>query len=82
MSSDPDRLCQKAGPSGYGIGLKDMDDVTITGNRFLDNRVGVYNDGSPRELNSTGIIQGNLFAYNDIAMEMQMCIRDRSTASR
>ena len=63
------------GPSGYGIGLKDMDDVTITGNRFLDNRVGVYNDGSPRELNSVGIIQGNLFAYNDIAIEMLPSVR-------
>jgi len=63
------------GPSGYGIGLKDMDDVTIAGNRFLDNRVGVYNDGSPRELNSVGIIQGNLFAYNDIAIEMLPSVR-------
>jgi nitrous oxidase accessory protein len=56
------------GPSGYGIGLKDMDDSVVTGNRFLDNRVGAFVDGSPRELNSTGIFRGNLFAYNDIAM--------------
>ena len=63
------------GPSGYGIGLKDMDDVTITGNRILDNRVGVYNDGSPREIDSTAIVNNNLFAYNDIAMEMLPSVR-------
>jgi nitrous oxidase accessory protein len=63
------------GPSGYGIGLKDMDDSIITGNRFLDNRVGAFVDGSPRELDSTGIIRGNLFAYNDIAIEMLPSVR-------
>lgn len=63
------------GPSGYGIGLKDMDDSIITGNRFLDNRVGAFVDGSPRELTSTGVIEDNLFAYNDIAMEMLPSVR-------
>lgn len=63
------------GPSGYGIGLKDMDDSIITGNRFLDNRVGAFVDGSPRELTSTGVIEENLFAYNDIAMEMLPSVR-------
>lgn len=63
------------GPSGYGLGLKDMDDSIITGNRFLDNRVGAFVDGSPRELTSTGVIEDNLFAYNDIAMEMLPSVR-------
>jgi nitrous oxidase accessory protein len=63
------------GPSGYGIGLKDMDDSVITGNRILDNRVGVFNDGSPREMDSIGIFENNLFAYNDIAMEMLPSVR-------
>jgi len=63
------------GPSGYGIGLKDMDDSVITGNRFLDNRVGAFIDGSPREMDSIGIIEGNLFAYNDIGMEMLPSVR-------
>ncbi|MCW5864636.1 MAG: nitrous oxide reductase family maturation protein NosD [Anaerolineae bacterium] len=63
------------GPSGYGIGLKDMDDVAITGNRILDNRVGIFNDSSPRELNSTAVVKGNLFAYNDSALEMLPSVR-------
>ena len=63
------------GPSGYGIGLKDMDDSVIVGNRFLDNRVGAYIDGSPRELDSIGIIEDNLFAYNDTGMELLPSVR-------
>jgi nitrous oxidase accessory protein len=68
-------LAFNRGPSGYGLGLKDMDDSIITGNRFLDNRVGAFVDGSPRELESTGVFEGNLFAYNDIAIEMLPSVR-------
>ncbi|WP_374686043.1 nitrous oxide reductase family maturation protein NosD [Promineifilum sp.] len=68
-------LAFNRGPSGYGLGLKDMDDSVITGNRFLDNRVGAFVDGSPREMDSTGIFRGNLFAYNDIALEMLPSVR-------
>ncbi len=63
------------GPSGYGLGLKDMDDTIITGNRILDNRVGAFVDGSPRELTSIGVLEGNLFGYNDIGMEMLPSVR-------
>ncbi len=75
MTMRDNLLAFNRGPSGYGIGLKDMDDSVIIGNRFLDNRVGAFIDGSPRELDSTGIIEGNLFAYNDIAMEMLPSVR-------
>jgi nitrous oxidase accessory protein len=68
-------LAFNRGPSGYGLGLKDMDDSVITGNRFLDNRVGAFVDGSPREMDSIGLIEGNLFAYNDIALEMLPSVR-------
>lgn len=63
------------GPSGYGIGLKDLDDVTITDNLFLDNRVGAYIDGSPREVDSIGLFSGNVFAYNDIGVELLPAVR-------
>jgi nitrous oxidase accessory protein len=68
-------LAFNRGPSGYGLGLKDMDDSIIIGNRFLDNRVGAFVDGSPREIDSIGLIEGNLFAYNDIALEMLPSVR-------
>ncbi len=63
------------GPSGYGIGLKDVDDAQIMENLFLNNRVGAYLDGSPREVDSVGLFSGNLFAYNDIGVEMLPAVR-------
>ncbi len=63
------------GPSGYGIGLKDMDDALIVDNLFLDNRVGAHLDTSPREVDSVGIFQGNVFGYNDIGIEMLPSVR-------
>lgn len=63
------------GPSGYGIGLKDMDDAVVIENMFLDNRVGAYLDGSPREVDSIGLFEGNVFAYNDIGVELLPAVR-------
>jgi nitrous oxidase accessory protein len=63
------------GPSGYGVGLKDMDDTVIVNNLFLDNRVGVHLDTSPREVGSIGEFSGNVFAYNDIGVEMMPSVR-------
>ena len=52
------------GPSGYGIGLKDIDGATATGNRFLGNRVGLYLDNSPSAAGVTQHFESNVFAYN------------------
>ena len=54
------------GPSGYGIGLKDVSGLTMTGNHLLANRVGVYFDNSPADRNAEHHITGNVFAYNEI----------------
>lgn len=54
------------GPSGYGIGLKDMDGVRMTGNHILSNRVGVYLDNSPATPGIAHEISDNLLAYNEI----------------
>lgn len=54
------------GPSGYGIGLKDMDGVTLTGNHIMSNRVGLYLDNSPSTPGIEHEISGNLFAYNGV----------------
>ena len=63
------------GPSGYGIGLKDMDDAVIEYNLFLDNRIGAHLDTTPREVDSVGQFNGNVFAYNDIGVEMLPSVR-------
>jgi nitrous oxidase accessory protein len=64
------------GPTGYGIGLKDMDDTILTENILLDNRVGVHLDTSPREIDSIGHFTGNVFAYNDIGVNMMPSVRN------
>lgn len=64
------------GPSGYGIGLKDVDDALIVDNLFLNNRTAVYLDGSPREVDSVGRFEGNVFGFNDIGVEMLPSVRN------
>ncbi|HSJ72309.1 MAG TPA: nitrous oxide reductase family maturation protein NosD [Acidimicrobiia bacterium] len=57
-----------SGPSGYGVGLKEIDDVVIEHNRLVANRVGIYLDNSPTSVESTGLIADNLIAYNRVGV--------------
>jgi nitrous oxidase accessory protein len=68
-------MASNRGPSGYGIGLKDIDDAVIQHNVFLDNRVGAYIDNSPREVDSLGEFTGNVFAYNTMGISMMPSVR-------
>ena len=61
-------LADNQGPSGYGLGLKDMDGVTAEGNRFVGNRVGLYLDNSPWSRDVYQHFTQNLFAYNQIGV--------------
>ncbi len=61
-------MLENRGPSGYGVGLKDVDDIVAEGNRFIANRVGVYVDNSPREAGATVRFAHNLLAYNDTGL--------------
>jgi len=61
-------MANNSGPSGYGLGLKDMDDVMVKDNRFIANRIGVYLDNSPWSSDAHGWVEGNLFAYNRTGM--------------
>lgn len=58
------------GPSGYGFGLKEINNGTFEGNRLVNNRVGVYTDSSPVRPDGRVTFTQNLFAYNDIALTM------------
>lgn len=61
-----DNLLQNSrGPSGHGLGLKEVDGFEVTGNVIFDNRIGVYNDNSPFSMNAHGIFRNNMIAYND-----------------
>jgi nitrous oxidase accessory protein len=68
-------MAENFGPSGYGLGLKDMDHVTAEGNRFVGNRVGMYFDNSPYEYNAKQYITNNLFAYNRTGVLLQPSVK-------
>lgn len=63
------------GPSGYGLGLKDMDDCVVGDNLFADNRVGAWVDNSPREPDSELTFRGNLIAGNDEGVALLPSVR-------
>lgn len=66
------------GPSGYGLGLKEVNDVQVEGNRFVNNRVGVYTDGSPIQPDAPVHFRRNLFAYNESGMLMLPNVKDNT----
>lgn len=63
-------LFDNHGPSGYGLALKDVDNVLAEGNRMVGNRVGLYVDGSPMSQNADVHMEHNLMAYNETGIEM------------
>ena len=73
-------IARNRGPSGFGVGLKDMDDAIVKDNLFLDNRIGAHLDNSPREINSIGRFEGNVFAYNDVGVNLMPSVRHNEFA--
>jgi len=63
------------GPSGYGIGLKDMDGVEASDNLFSRNRVGMYFDNSPWSVDVSQHFRRNAFVYNDIGLLFNPSVR-------
>ncbi len=62
------RMLSHRGASGYGIGLKDCDGIVLRGNALLANRVGLYIDNSPSSEGSSGIIESNMIAFNEVGL--------------
>jgi nitrous oxidase accessory protein len=52
-------IATNRGPSGYGIGLKDMDEGQITGNVLAGNKVGIFLE------QASAAFENNLLADND-----------------
>lgn len=73
-SRDPhvigNRIVNNHGPSGGGIGLKDVDGAVIEGNRLVNNQIALQIDTSPREPDIENYVLGNVFAYNHIGIGM------------
>ncbi len=52
------------GVSGYGLGIKNIDDIRVRDNRILDNSAGIWMNSSPSAANVTNRFQCNVLAYN------------------
>lgn len=64
-----DNLLQGSrGPSGHGLGIKEVDGVEVEGNIIYDNRIGIYIDNSPLSPDLFNHFRTNLIAYNDIGL--------------
>lgn len=63
------------GPSGYGVGLKDMDRVIGEDNLFVSNRIGMYLDNSPWSIDVYDEFRHNAFAYNEIGLSFQPAVK-------
>lgn len=59
------------GSSGYGLALKDSDEIEINDNVMAGNRVGLYLDNSPSRQNVRNSIARNTLAWNDIGALLQ-----------
>ena len=69
-------LRRNRGPSGYGLGFKEVDAYTVEGNVFVGNRVGCYVDGSPYTRKAgSAVFTTNTFACNDIGMTFLPAVR-------
>ncbi len=56
------------GPSGYALGFKDTDNVTVADNILADNRAGLFLDGTPFNPQGYARFTGNLLAVNDVGV--------------
>jgi nitrous oxidase accessory protein len=68
-------LSNNHGPSGGGIGLKDVDNAVVEGNRFVNNQIGAQIDTSPREIGIENVWRGNVFAFNEIGVGIMPSVR-------
>ena len=65
------------GPSGYGLGLKDMDAFEVRGNRFVGNRVAVFVDGAP---GAGAVLAGNLLGAGEVGLRLLPNVRRLAVA--
>lgn len=68
-------LERNRGPSGYGLGFKEVDRFTVEHNLIVGNRVGVYLDGSPFTTSKPGEFTRNTIAHNDVGIMFLPAVR-------
>ncbi|MCL4506191.1 MAG: nitrous oxide reductase family maturation protein NosD [Chloroflexi bacterium] len=57
------------GPSGYGLGFKDSNNVEVDGNVLVDNRAGVFLDNTPFA-DGFAHFRNNALAFNDVGVTL------------
>ncbi len=68
LELDRNIIAHNRGPSGFGLGIKDVDGVDCHDNVFVDNRVGIHIDNSPSRVDLTHHFYNNVIAFNDIGL--------------
>jgi nitrous oxidase accessory protein len=68
-------FARNRGPSGYGLGLKDMDATLGEDNVFVGNRIGLHLDTSPSSVRVHDTYRGNLFVANDIGIAFMPAVK-------
>lgn len=64
------------GPSGFGIGLKDVDGVVLEDNLIAGNRVGINLDTSPTRQDLHHHHRRNILAFNDVGVAFMPAVRN------
>jgi nitrous oxidase accessory protein len=64
------------GPSGFGIGLKDVDGVVLEDNLIAGNRVGINLDTSPTRGDVHHHHRRNIVAFNDVGVAFMPAVRN------
>ncbi|HJW83540.1 MAG TPA: nitrous oxide reductase family maturation protein NosD, partial [Anaerolineae bacterium] len=67
------------GPSGFALGFKDAGNVEVIGNVLVDNRVGLFVDGTPYA-QGYARYAGNILAFNDVGVVLQPSVRGNQFA--
>lgn len=63
------------GPSGYALGFKDADEISVENNLLVENRGGIFLDGTPFTPNSFARFENNILAFNDIAVTVMPAVK-------
>lgn len=68
-------FARNRGPSGYGLGVKDMQGMIVEDNVLVGNCVGIYLDNPPVYLPTPDRFTRNVLAYNDLGIAFQPSVR-------
>ncbi len=70
MILEENNIHRNHGPSGFGIALKECNEIKIIRNSLIGNRVGIHSDNSPlkkpKQIKEESLVMSNNISHNDI----------------